>query len=298
MIPFHRPFALSWDEHGLIHDRISNCLESGQLTNGENVRLLEGKIKEMYNVEYCIATSSATMGLMLCLEYCKDDIVKLPAFNWWSDKYALDFIKKTHMYVDIDKETWLPKSACNLYLNTFGNVGECEYEDTIYDSTHCLGAKITDIGLAHVFSLAPTKLVTSCEGGLIITNNSEFAEWARERRDKMCRMSEVHAIIGLQYLAHLPEILEWKRDVYHYYNAHLPGQFQVIPNNSTYNTIAFINTEGLQIPEHITTRQYYEPLKKGLVNTDFVYSKIICLPSFYNVDYKGIVGAIKEVNGL
>lgn len=294
MIPFHRPYPLSFEEQGIIQEGIAECLQSGQLTNGENVRLLESKVREMYDVEYCIATSNATMGLMLALE--GQNPVRLPAFNWWSDRYILELLNISFAYVDINKETWLPLVDCNLYLNTFGNVGVSNTPQTVYDSTHCLGADIKEIGLCHVFSLAPTKLVTSCEGGLIITNNKQFAEWAIERRNRMCRMSEIHAIIGLTFLGHLEEILRWKKKVYHYYKSEIPGQFQVIPDNSSYNTIGFLNTEGLKMPENIEYRQYYQPLKKGLINSDFVYKNIICLPSFYNVDYKLIVELIKEAN--
>jgi dTDP-4-amino-4,6-dideoxygalactose transaminase len=246
------------------------------------------------------------MGLMLCLEYGKPYGIQTTAFNWWSDLYICQFLQQdihhNINYNDIDRETWLPVEEGyrnrNLYLNTFGSIGETGLSntETVFDSTHCLGANIEDIGLAHVFSLAPTKLVTSCEGGLIITNDKNLYNWAKEKRDRMCRMSEVHAVIGLTTLLHLEEVLEWKRTVYEYYKKHIPGLFQKIPYNSNYNTIGFINTEGLTIPEHIEYRQYYEPLKKGLVNTDYVYKNIICLPSFYNCDYKQIVSDILEAN--
>jgi dTDP-4-amino-4,6-dideoxygalactose transaminase len=297
-INYHHPYSFTPDEMAVLFIEIQNCLESGQLTNGNYVFTLEEIIKDMYQVDYCIATSNATTGLMLCLHYTDMINIQMPAFNWWSDLYITDFLDLRVNFIDIDKDTWLPIDNYEegIYLNTFGNIGKATFPLAIYDSTHCLGAKITDIGLAHVFSLAPTKLVTSCEGGLIITNDKDLYEWAKERRDKMCRMSEVHAIIGLQYLSHLPEFLKWKEEVYFYYRANIPGQFQKIPDNSSYNTIGFLNTENLTMPDTFEYRQYYEPLKKGLINTDYVYNNIICLPSFYGVDYRKIAKDIREAN--
>ena len=113
-------------------------------------------------------------------------------------------------------------------------------------------------------------------------------------------MSEVHAIIGLQTLTHLDEVLEWKEKVYNYYKEHLPGIFQKIPYQSNYNTIGFLNEENLKIPSHIEYRKYYDPIfeQELYPNTDYVFSKIICLPSYYNCPYEQIVEDIKEANEL
>lgn len=301
LIPFHRPYPLSEDDNKDISWKIEDVLFTGQLTNGNNVRELEDKIAKLYNVDYCVATSSCTMGLMLCVKYTKPYAIQLPAFNWFSDKYILDFMKIEPRYTDIDFKTWLPKQISvvrALYLHTFGNIGISDANETIYDASHALGADLKDIGLATVFSLAPSKIVTSCEGGLIITNNKGLYDFVKERRDKMCRMSEVHAIIGLQNLFYLVKVKDWKKEVYNYYKNFIPGQFQEIPYNSTYNTIGFLNLKSLKIPEHIETRQYYKPLAKlYTVITDYVYNNIVCLPSWYGVDYKKVVDDILKENG-
>ena len=113
-------------------------------------------------------------------------------------------------------------------------------------------------------------------------------------------MSEIHALIGCVYLNHLDEILKWKKKVRTYYEKHIPGQFQEIPDNSTHNTISFLNTEKLKIPSHIEIRQYYEPIWDNGVenNSKKIYEQIICLPSYYNCPYEQISESIKEENGL
>jgi dTDP-4-amino-4,6-dideoxygalactose transaminase len=270
------------------------------LTNDKYCRILENKIEKMYNVDYVLTTSSCTQGLMLCLNYMDPRFFQVSMFNWWSDLYLFKFLKIDPIWDDIDIENWLPlekQRIQSLYLHTFGNIGRSKYPDAIYDASHCLGAKLEDIGLASVISLAPTKLITSCEGGLILTNNENLYEQCKEWRDKMCRMSELHAKVGLETLKSLDKVKKWKKKVFEYYKKNIPGQFQEIPNNSNYNTIGFLNTEKLEIPEHITYKQYYEPIyNRKNSNSQFVYDNIVCLPSYYNCNYKKIVEDVLNEN--
>lgn len=294
-IPYHRPYPFSVEELDEINRSINPCLRSGQLTNGVFVRELEEQVREMYDVDYCIALSSCTQGLMACW-WVHEHRTTYPSFTWKSLKY----INKTRYYlfkneVDIDRETWLPLGNPTFGLHTFGNILNNSMIQ-FFDASHALGCTLPEIGLATVFSLAATKIVTSCEGGLLITNAEHVAEVVKEYRDLCARMSEIHAIMGLQALKHLPEVMEWKKEVYDWYSKKIPGQFQKIPITSNYNTIGFLNVNDLKIPKEIETRQYYEPLKKGLPNTDYVYSKMVCLPSWYNCPKEKIVELIKIEN--
>ena len=292
-IPFHRPMNISID--------FSDIFESGILTKGKYITELEAKIKKMYNVEYAIATSSGTQGLLIACNYGKPHSIQLPAFNWYSDLYVLKLLGIEPCFNDISIATWLMEEDYlekSLYVHTFGNVGTSEYDNTIYDATHAFGCMFPDIGLATVFSFAATKIITSCEGGMIITNDKAFAEYAIELRDKNCRMSELHAKVGLHTLAFLDKVMAFKHRVYEYYRDHILGLFQEKEYDHNYNTIGFLNTVGLTIPVEIKTKQYYKPLKKGLFNTDYVFEHIICLPSWWGVDYKLITDKILEANKL
>lgn len=297
-IPYHKPIELSRRDKEIIRIRHEGVLDSRQLTNGVWVRELERRIQEYYKCEYVIATSSCTQALLLCLSQTPRDI-QTTAFNWWSDFYVLDMLKKKVRWIDIDKETWLPIEKYpihSLYLHTFGNTGKSYDPNCIYDGSHCLFSKFEDIGLATCISLAPTKLITGGEGGLILTNDDKFAKTLTELRDKCSRMTEINAILALQTLEYKDKILEWKKKVRTYYIQHLGGGFQMKAFDSNWNTIGFINS--LAIPGHIDSRQYYQPLleSRDLPNTKWVYERITCLPSYYGVDYKKIVEDIWSVN--
>lgn len=305
-IPFHKPYPWSKEDREIILQNIENKLISGQLTKGAVVEQLEEAIKELYNVKYCIATSNATLGLFFCRKYFEWFVgpLHLPNFTWPSFYYMMasnSFIR----FHDINPKTWLMENdymgGVVMATHTFGSITETPRKfrnKIIYDGAHSLGCKLKDIGDATVFSLAATKIITSCEGGLVITNNKKLAHYLKKYRDLCCRMSEVHAIIGLYTLQFLDEVLKWKRKVFHCYKKTIPGRFQEIPIESNYNTIGFLNTEKLIIPDNIEIKQYYEPIKKMFMNCNYVYSNMVVLPSYYNCNYKKIVYNIKKVNDL
>lgn len=304
-IPYHVPFPLFKEDIEVIKWKIEDALEAGKLTNGEYVLKLEEKVAKMYNVDYCIATANCTIGLLFCYQYYQLGRIHMPNFTWFSPYLITP--ERGHDFHDIDPNTWLiqesdvPNDVLVSPCHTFGSIIKFEREyEVIYDGAHAFGADIKEIGDATVFSLAPTKLVTSCEGGLVITNQPRLADFVRFRRDKCARMSEVHAIIGLQTLPYIDDVMARKEAIYKYYKKHLPGQFQEIKNTSSYNTIGFLNVNNLIIPPWVETRQYYEPLLRVdlLPNSYRVYMKMVCLPSYYIVDYRKVVRDILEVNEL
>lgn len=310
IIPFHKPMHLSIRETEQIMNKIDSCLHSGMLTNNKNVKELEERIKDIHKTDYAIATSSCSQGLIIALQslihiikqsepYSKIFTSKAytQSFTWYSTAYAIDTCNIESVFCDINLDTWnmiknQSKYTLAVPVHTFGNVSTIESDFKVYDGAHCLGAKIKDIGDATVISLAPTKLITSIEGGIILTNDHNIAKCAIEIRDKISRMSEIHAIFGNAYLNHIDEVLKWKKEVYNYYRKHLNGIFQKTAEDSNHNTIGMLT--NLKIPSHIETRKYYNPIVKNsdLPNTEEVFNNIICLPSWYGCPYKRIVNDI------
>lgn len=309
LIPFHRPIKLQEEEKTQIMNKIDSCLTSGILTNNKNVMDFEERIREIHNTEYAIATSSCSQGLVIAIQSLINSTDKIPyhaytqSFTWYSTPYAIKTCNRLPVYCDIYADTWTMKQEMDykfaVPVHTFGNVSKIDSIFKIYDGAHCLGTKLDDIGDATVISLAPTKLITSIEGGIILTNYSKIAKYARELRDKVSRMSEIHAIFGNTYLNHIEEVTSFKKEVFNYYKKHLNGIFQKTPYSSNYNTIGML-TE-LKIPPHIETRKYYAPILSLTRTNDLpiaqsIYNRIVCLPSWFNCPYKKIVNDICNFN--
>lgn len=85
-------------------------------------------------------------------------------------------------------------------------------------------------GIGGAYSFYATKTMPLGEGGMVVSGNPEFIEWARRMRNygKLvengkvsyvidngfnCRMNEVTAALGRVQLERLPEILEWKHSL-------------------------------------------------------------------------------------
>jgi len=119
----------------------------------------------------------------------------------------------------------------------------CDANDIVLleDAAHAHGATLGGkaagtFGRAGSFSFYPTKVMTSGEGGMIITNDAGLADEARIYRDQgkagflggdhvrlgyAWRLSEVHAAIGEVQLSHLPQFLDVRRRIGARYDAAL-----------------------------------------------------------------------------
>ena len=98
------------------------------------------------------------------------------------------------------------------------------------------GVSAGAFGIAGAFSFYPTKLMTSGEGGMIVTDDDRVMEEARIHRDQgkasftvnahtrlgyNWRMSEPNAVIGLRHLQRLPAMVEGRQRVAARYDAAL-----------------------------------------------------------------------------
>lgn len=310
LIPFYVPPKLSDSELSWVQARIRQVLESGQITNEAYVRRFEDRVREIHKVEHVIACSSCTQALMVALEVFQPASLMVQAFTWKSIQHVLPLRPVT--YCDINSETWLPEFRVRsswdflpklvIYTHTFGNIGVASYDvqdqRLIYDGAYSLGADLPDIGDATIISTTATKTVTSCEGGLILTNNSDWAKQMTEVRDKCSRMSELNAIVGLAYLDMLKQILARKKAIFEYYSTHLPFKPQKLGRWGTtygmYGCLVPNRDKLIKKLEKVETRIRYEPLKKGLPVTESIANQVMILPCYPDVEEREVVRIIKE----
>jgi len=101
----------------------------------------------------------------------------------------------------------------------------------VEDAAHAHGSELNSrkagsFGVANAFSFFSTKVMTTGEGGMITTDDDEIAEKARIMRNQgkvrgnligmmgyNWRMTELQAIVGLEQLRLLPEIIKGRRRV-------------------------------------------------------------------------------------
>jgi dTDP-4-amino-4,6-dideoxygalactose transaminase len=238
------------EDRAWIAERISECLATGQLTLGKYGAEFETKFAQFCGVKHAIAVNSGTSSIEIILRALdvegKDVIV--PTNTFFATAAAVIHAGANPILVDMDPESFgvrpedvekalTPNTAGIVVVHIGGVISRLmpELQDLarrkglwlVEDAAHAHGSSLDGVqggafGIAGSFSFYPTKVMTSGEGGMIVTNNDTIASEARIYRDQgkasftqnahirmgyNWRMSEPHAIIGLKHLERLPQMI-------------------------------------------------------------------------------------------
>jgi len=237
---------------------IKQVLESGQLTSskfegGKYVQLLEKKVCNYTKAEHCIAVSSGTGALHTVLECLDADIIGIPAFTFIATKNAVLASHKKIEYIDINRNDFtistqdlknknidavIPVHLYGHPCDIDGVLDSCPI--VIEDACQALGTfykekHLGTFGLAGCFSLYATKVVSSGEGGLIVTNDSKFAKKCREFRNQGSdehfglnyRLSEIHACLAIAQLERIDDIIKNRKAIYEKLIGEYPPYIQI-----------------------------------------------------------------------
>jgi len=310
IVPFYRPLKIPENHLEDLKEEIGQVLDSGLITNGEKCRQFEDQVRRIHGCDHVVACSSCTSSLSLVLQALGTKRLCLPSFTWKSIGYITEHYDK--VWQDIDRETWLQinqylhsyttKVDTHLIHNTFGSVSDFSPKDEVnivYDGAFSFGCPNLPIGNAMVMSTTATKPITSCDGGLILTNESSLAEKLTTQRNFCSRMSEVHAVIGLYYLRRLEEVVEKKRRIFDKYRTKLSYPIQAIPLTTTYGYYGMLVEDRdlllNKLQGKLEYRIRYEPLVEGLPNSDYVAKRILCLPCYPDLDPALVIDAVLGV---
>jgi dTDP-4-amino-4,6-dideoxygalactose transaminase len=303
-----RPTLPSFSEvAGLIHQQ----WEAGMVTVGPLVKALEEEACRQTGAHYAVALSSCTSGLMLVprvLGLRPGSEVIVPSFTFAATAQALLWNGLVPVFCDClpgtctldpqDVERNLsPYTVAICGVSVYGlppdieallDIGRRAGLPVYFDSAQGMGATyrgqpLGGWGTCEVFSLSPTKVVTSIEGGLVTTNNASLADSIRAMRDYgkdgkgeemiylglSARMSDLHAAVGLWSLRRMHDFVKARvRRITDYRErlGSLPGCWvQEFPNDRTTSGnyfVLFITDQANQSRD-----QVYELLKKAGIQT-------------------------------
>ncbi len=195
---------------------IKDPIMSGWLTAGPRDREFEEQFAERHKVKHAIAVTSATTALhlaLVALEIKPGDEVIVPAFTWVATANVVEYCGAKVVFADIDPKTFNldPKSVASLItgntraiiaVHLFGYCADMQALKNVAgdipiveDAACAAGAALNGVpagGLGDIgcFSFHPRKSVTTGEGGMITTNNENYAEVMGMLRNHGASLSE------------------------------------------------------------------------------------------------------------
>lgn len=252
-----------------VSENVLSCLDEGALGQGSFVREFEEKVEKMFRVKHAIATCNGTMADIVALAILK--ILKpwkrkviVPAVTFIAQINSVFINGLEPEFVDIEKdgnfnlkqlEEKLDSEVLAIFpVHLLGRSAAVNYlkvlatrHDTYFleDSCEAFGATLEPdkflgtYGDMGTYSFFPSHVITTGEGGMIVTDNDEMAELARKlivhgrRSDHYMekfhfdhmgfngKMSNLTAAIGVGVVDKTFEIVQKKQANVDKYNAFL-----------------------------------------------------------------------------
>jgi dTDP-4-amino-4,6-dideoxygalactose transaminase len=244
---------------------VDRVLRSGMIAQGPEVAAFEQEFAEaLVNGRTTVAVSSGTSGLhlgLLAAGVGPGDAVIVPSFTFAATANAVALTGATPVFADIEPTYFglSPASVeaaitdrtvgimpVHLYghpadLTALAAVADKHGLGLFEDAAQAHGARwrgqpVGTFGSFAMFSLYPTKNMTSVEGGMVTCGSGEIARRMRllrnqgmERRYENelvgfnARMTDVHAAIGRVQLTKLPDWTARRQSNARFFDQHLEG---------------------------------------------------------------------------
>lgn len=355
MINVTKTFLPPFNEYA---DILKKAWDNQWITNrGELVLALEEKLKKYLNVSNIIVTNNGTVPLQIALKLLGNggEIITSP-FSYVASTAAIVWEHCKPVFVDIDPdyltidETKIeaaitPKTTAILAIHVFGNPCNVNVIETIaqrhklkviYDAAHAFGVtyngqSVFTYGDVSTCSFHATKLFHTGEGGAMFANNADlqhqlFYSHNFGHNGPLAfyglgingKISELQAAMGLALLPYLEAILQERKKVIDFYNAHLDftkiQKLKIRENtqwNYSYYPVIFesesilLQVEKALNRQQIFPRRYFYPSLNNLPylkyctmpNSESIAGRILCLPLYDGLelqDLERIVTIIKR----
>ena len=320
-------------------DALSETLRSDWLTQGPSVAQFEEAVARESNGRYGIAFNSATSALhvaCLALGVGPQSVVWVPANSFVATANCARYCGAELNFIDIDPLTGalstdeleerlrscqrqggrLPDVVITVHygghLTNLPALKQLAAEfgfKVIEDASHAMGAtppkqwRDDDVGDIRVFSFHPVKMITTAEGGAIVTNEAELARRARlfgnhgiERdADRFVagndgpwyyeqqvlgynyRMSDLQAALGVSQLQRLDQFVQRRREIAAKYDRELPAAVTAVMQTrfgaSSYHLYPIL------VPQ-ADARSWFDRLKAKGIGTQKHYIPIPAQPYY------------------
>ena len=330
-------------------EAVIEVLRSDWLTQGPTIELFEQKVAEYCGAKYAVAVNSATSALHIACMAAglgPDDILWTSPNTFVASANCGCYCGAAVDFVDIDFRTYnmsveklekklihaneegkLPKVVIPVHFS-----GQCcemdrisilakEYGFTVIeDASHAIGGRYKGQKVGSgaysdmtVFSFHPVKVVTTAEGGIVLTNKIELYEklirfrshgitrkqelmteeahgpWYYQQIDLgyNYRMTDIQAALGLSQMDRLGEFVTRRQGIAEKYNEELQGLPIVLPwqHPDTYSAyhLYVICLEEDKIAK--THKQVFEELRQAGIGVNLHYIPVHTQPYYRHLGF-------------
>lgn len=354
---------INFDE---VAEDVKEIFESGQFTKGQHVDKFVAGLKDYTKAEHAFLTTSATTALTMSLKAIgikEGDRVAVSDFSWPATCNVVEDLGATPVFIDVDRNTYnmCPKDFESkledhegnkvtgvIVVDALGNPsGILQLKEIctahsiplIQDSACAIGSSVDGIKVGAIadltcYSFHPRKLLTTGEGGAILTNNAQYAEWLAVKLAAGAsgikgrgldfvdygynyRLSEIQALMGWMQLLKLDDITAERNTIANEYNALLaPFGFvrQKVDSNVHHNiqSLVFTVPPGISrdaLIDHLgahniestlgtyclsATTYYLKKYDNPQKKSLWLESNTITLPCYTGVNIKAVTDVIKK----
>lgn len=277
IIPLQRPYFDNTEEKAIIR-----VLRSGWVTQGPRVTEFEGLVCQYTGSKFAVATTSCTTALFLSLHLLsieRGDEVIVPSFSFIATTNVVIHTGAKPVFVDINPQTYnidpvkieqaiTKRTRAIIPVDQVGLPADLDkiyqiarkYKLHVIEDAACAlgssyhGKKIGSLGELVCFSFHPRKTVTTGEGGMILTNNKDWAtklrmlrhhgmsvsDVTRHKSRKIIhenypligfnfRLSDIQAAVGIEQMKKLPKILKKRAQLVQRYTKVFAKTKNIIP---------------------------------------------------------------------
>mgnify|MGYP000477525748 CR=1 FL=1 len=344
MIPYNKQYIDSDDI-----DSVIKVLKSPLITQGNQVPKFEKKIAKICNAKFAVAVNSATSALHIaCLSIGlkKDDILwtvpntfvasancglycgaKIDFVDIDNQTYNIDVKKLEGKLKEAKRKNCLPKIVVPVHFagqptdqQKIWNLSKIYNFKVIEDASHSLGAshKGTKVGSCKwshmtIFSFHPVKMITTGEGGMVLTNSEQTANkiqmlrnsgitrekkllkkgnigpWHYEQQllGYNYRMTDIQAALGISQVKKLNRFIKKRNEIANRYDHLLKDLPVQLPFIEKYNISSFhLYVIRLKDQSPKSYKNIFNKLRSSGIGVNLHYLPVHLQPYYKSLGFK------------
>lgn len=357
-IPINMPILGNEELSAVVSVVKSGGLTSASKNGGKNVQEFEKNVRTFTKTKYAVSVNSGTAALqaaLYALDIKKGDEVIVPSFTFVASANAIASTGAKPVFADILKENFTidpesitkkitRKTRAIMPVHLYGHISSLDRIkeiakkhnlSVVEDAAQSLGSTFKGKHTGTFFelgcySLYPGKVITSGEGGVIVTNNKKLYEKLQMIRNHgmvkgydskifglNLRLPEINAAIAKIQIKKLPKFIQLRRRNANLLSDLLSDTKIKIPfeqKNEKFNwslfTVAIknrdsilkkLNSKGIGAAVYYPIPVHKIPIykiKSKLTNTDWASKHVLSLPVHPNVSAKNVEFIAKTVRDL